>query len=171
QMIKATGVHPSTFIIDTNPGPESVVFEIYPNTYLLHCVWHIGRNLEKQLFKKLVAEVWEVQSIENKPSVGQHRWYKDEMMNVSINDKLFVREKLQENSNSTLNISNISLFSTVAESWNIIFIELSEQTAAKVIGQKQSIKETLLGLACKCVELVDYNNPRDSDTLMKMFKE
>ncbi|CAG8748354.1 10805_t:CDS:2 [Gigaspora margarita] len=46
--------------------------------------------------------------------------------------------------------SNIPLFSNVTKSWNTMFIEPPEQTAAKVIGQKQSIKGTLLGLACKC---------------------
>ncbi|CAG8595640.1 1689_t:CDS:2 [Cetraspora pellucida] len=103
--------------------------------------------LDSEIDRSLVAEVWEVQSIEHKS------------------------RKLQEYSNSTSNSLNIPSFSTVAESWNTMFIEPSEQTAAKVIGQKQLTKGTLLGLARKCVELVNYNDSNDSDSLMKMFKE
>ncbi|CAG8837358.1 26905_t:CDS:2, partial [Racocetra persica] len=54
QTIEATGVQPGAFIIDADPGLESVVPEIYLNTYLLHCVWHIERNLERQLLNHLV---------------------------------------------------------------------------------------------------------------------
>ncbi|CAG8808706.1 9788_t:CDS:2, partial [Racocetra fulgida] len=53
QTIKATGVQPGAFMIDADPGLESVVPEIYPDTYLLHCIWHIERNIEKQLAKLL----------------------------------------------------------------------------------------------------------------------
>ncbi|CAG8683605.1 15628_t:CDS:1 [Cetraspora pellucida] len=53
QTIEATGVQSSAFIIDADPGLESIVHEIYPDTYLFHYVWHIGRNLEKQLSKPL----------------------------------------------------------------------------------------------------------------------
>ncbi|CAG8761152.1 11963_t:CDS:1, partial [Cetraspora pellucida] len=52
-----------------------------------------------------------------------------------------------------------------------MFIEPSEQTAAKVISQKQLTKGTLLGRARKCVELVDYDDSNDSNSLIKMFKE
>ncbi|CAG8775924.1 4794_t:CDS:2, partial [Racocetra fulgida] len=38
---------------ETSENLESVVPEIYTNTYLLHYVWHIGHNLEKQLAKLL----------------------------------------------------------------------------------------------------------------------
>ncbi|CAG8599621.1 16277_t:CDS:2, partial [Racocetra fulgida] len=242
QTIDATGVHPGAFIIDADLDLESVVPKIYPNTFLLYCVWHIGRNIEKQLSKtlgdrysdflkafyqfhvdqmnetvmyngqkvdfndlfnltldtvesrpieleydfrqirfdklleevdhSLIAEVWEVWSIENTSSLFHislipKRWYKDEMMNISVIDKPFVKGKLQVHKDSTLDTSSIPLFSTVAESWNAISIETPKQIAAKVIGRKQSIKETLLGLACKCVELVDYDDSRDSNILMK----
>ncbi|CAG8620920.1 23074_t:CDS:2, partial [Racocetra persica] len=53
QTIEATRVQPGTLIIDADPGLESVVPKVYPNTYLLHCVWHIEHNLEKQLSKLL----------------------------------------------------------------------------------------------------------------------
>ncbi|CAG8701220.1 15555_t:CDS:2, partial [Dentiscutata erythropus] len=48
-----TRVQPGAFMIDADPGLESVVPEIYPDTYLLHCIWHIGHNIEKQLVKLL----------------------------------------------------------------------------------------------------------------------
>ncbi|CAG8843124.1 22190_t:CDS:2, partial [Gigaspora margarita] len=44
----------------------------------------------------------------------------------------------------------VLLNNTFAESWNSALTEPLVQTAAKAIGQKQSIKGTLLGLACKC---------------------
>ncbi|CAG8685809.1 7047_t:CDS:2, partial [Scutellospora calospora] len=53
QIIKATGVQPGAFIIDADLGLESVIPEVYPNTYLLYCIWHIRRNIEKQLAKSL----------------------------------------------------------------------------------------------------------------------
>ncbi|KAF0554705.1 protein far1-related sequence 5-like [Gigaspora margarita] len=151
------------------------------------CQIHIDELLEG-IDRSLIAKVWEVHSIENKLSVGQHIVLLkngfhlctcillidsgvNEIMDALVNNKLFVKGKSQENNDSTLDASNIPLFSNVAESWNTVFIELSEQTTAKVIGRKQSVKGTLLGLARKCVELVDYDNPRDSDNLMEMFKE
>ncbi|CAG8632137.1 7002_t:CDS:2, partial [Racocetra fulgida] len=53
QTIEATGVQLGAFIIDADLGLESVVPEIYPDIYLLHCIWHIGHNIEKQLAKLL----------------------------------------------------------------------------------------------------------------------
>ncbi|CAG8760848.1 32357_t:CDS:2 [Racocetra persica] len=38
QTIEATGVQPRAFMIDADPGLESIVPEIYSDTYLLHCV-------------------------------------------------------------------------------------------------------------------------------------
>ncbi|CAG8784944.1 10912_t:CDS:2, partial [Cetraspora pellucida] len=140
QTIDATGVHSGAFIIDADSGLESIVPEIYPNTYFVHyTVENVPIELEydfyqiqlNELFEginhSLVAEVWKVQSIEHKSSVGKHI--------------------------------------------NTMFIEPPEQTAAKVIGQKQLTKGTLLGLAYKCVKLVDYDDSNDFDSLMKMFKE
>ncbi|CAG8513266.1 15159_t:CDS:2, partial [Racocetra fulgida] len=48
---------------------------------------------------------------------------------------------------------------------------LQVQTAAKAIGRKQSIKRTLLGLAHKYVETVNYNDLNDYNHLIKIFKE
>ncbi|CAG8746733.1 1042_t:CDS:2, partial [Racocetra fulgida] len=311
QTIEATGVQPGAFMIDADPGLESVVPEIYPDTYLLHCIWYIGRNIEKQLAKLLgdnyadfikafypkaftsrvftagiistqqsesingiikwtvnertqlhilfnriesrvaekqfasrfaawcekttsymtssvpgqlfpeiynilqkyvmpkilqlhidqmnevvmhhskkvnfedlynltlevvdngpiefeydfrqihfdelleeidhflVAEVWEVQSIEHKSNIGQN--------------KKFIRKE-QFNTIFTF-------FSGCADSWNTMLIEAPVQAAAKAIGRKQSIKGTLLGLARKCVEVVNYDDLNDSKILMEIFKK
>ncbi|KAF0490233.1 protein far1-related sequence 5-like [Gigaspora margarita] len=87
--------------------------------------------------RSLIAEVWEVCSIENKSSVGQHVALLkngfhlctcillidsgvDEMMDALVNNELFVKGKSQENNDSILDASNILLFSNVAESWNTI---------------------------------------------------
>lgn len=53
QTLKATGVEPGAFMTDADPGLESIASEVYPEAYLLHCVWHIGRNIEKKLSKLL----------------------------------------------------------------------------------------------------------------------
>ncbi|CAG8696277.1 4346_t:CDS:2 [Cetraspora pellucida] len=133
QTIDATGVHPGVFIINADPGLESIVPEIYPNTYLVHCIWHIGCNIEKQLSKALEVKLFAAI---------------DKMMNTLVINEQFIREKSQEHSNSTSNLLNIPSFST-----------------------KQLTKETLLGLVHKCVELVDYDDSNDFDSLMKMFKK
>ncbi|CAG8838145.1 19134_t:CDS:2, partial [Gigaspora margarita] len=46
----------------------------------------------------------------------------------------------------------------VAKSRNSALTKPLVQIAAKASGRKQSIKRTLLGLAYKCVELVNYDN-------------
>ncbi|CAG8836890.1 30668_t:CDS:2 [Gigaspora margarita] len=351
QTIEAMGVQPGAFIIDADPGLESVVPEVYPDTYLLYCIWHIGRNIEKQLVKSLgdryadflkafysldshkttwaftdriftagittiqhsesinsvikrtvnertqlhmlfkriktrvaeehfvgqfaawrekmisyitpsipsqlfpnvysilqkyimpkilqlhvkqmnkavmyygkiveigdlnnltldtvnnksiefeynfcqiclnelldridqslITEVWEFKSIKNKLYVGQHisdnaffhislipkRWYKDEMIDLLVVSKLFVRGKSHKDKVSTLYVPS---FSDVAESWNSALTEPLVQTTAKAIGQKQSVKGTLLGLARKCVESVNYDDLNDSNHLIKIFKK
>ncbi|CAG8728452.1 14906_t:CDS:2, partial [Racocetra fulgida] len=103
----------------------------------------------------LVAEVWEVQSIEHKSNIGQNsekayfhisliprRWYKDEFMDAVVVDEPFLRRN-----------------------------SLKKNTATKAIGRKQSIKETLLGLARKCVEVVNYDDLNNSKILIETFKE
>ncbi|CAG8792712.1 10852_t:CDS:2, partial [Racocetra fulgida] len=101
-------------------------------------------ELLKEIDHSLVAEVWEVQSIEHKSNIGQN-----------------------------INSSTPSLpsFPDVADSWNIMLIEAPVQAAAKAIGRKQLIKGTLLGLARKCVEVVNYDDLNDSKILMETFKE
>ncbi|CAG8713267.1 13526_t:CDS:2, partial [Cetraspora pellucida] len=95
-------------------------------------------------------------------------WYKDEFIDAIVADEPFVRNKLLEKNSSTPSLLS---FMDVADSWNTMLIEPSAQTIVKVIGCKQSIKETLLGLACKCIKVVNYNDLNDSKILMKTFKK
>ncbi|CAG8766475.1 32007_t:CDS:2 [Gigaspora margarita] len=53
QTIEAIGVQSGAFMIDADPGLKRVVSKIYSNIYLLHCIWHIGYNIKKQLAKLL----------------------------------------------------------------------------------------------------------------------
>ncbi|CAG8702860.1 1104_t:CDS:2, partial [Ambispora leptoticha] len=129
----------------------------------------------------LVAEGWEVQSIEHKSNIGQNsekayfhislilrRWYKDEFMDVVVVDEPFLRRNSLEMNSLTPSLPS---FPDVADSWNIMLIEAPVQAAAKAIGHKQSIKGTLLGLARKYVEVVNYDDLNDSKILMETFKE
>ncbi|KAF0520328.1 hypothetical protein F8M41_016381 [Gigaspora margarita] len=70
-----------------------------------------------------------------------------------------------------VSILYVPSFLDVAEFWNSALTELPVQTVAKAIGRKQSIKGTLLGPACKCVESVNYDDLNDSNHLIKIFKE
>lgn len=160
----------------------------------------------------MIAEVWEVQSIEHMTCTGQHvvllengyhlctcillfdsgivcrhwfgvliqsekahfhisliprRWFKDDMMEATVSDEPFVKGKPEDEHS----VSQMPSFPEVAESWNMLCIESPMQTAAKAAGRKQATKGTLLGLARKCVELVNYDDPGDPNTLMQMFKE
>ncbi|CAG8791442.1 34732_t:CDS:2, partial [Racocetra persica] len=161
----------------------------------------------------LVAEVWNIQSIEHNSHVGQNvvllknrfhlytcillfdggvvcrhwfcvllqsekayfhislisrHWHKDKFIDTVVANEPFVRSKLLEKNSSTLSLSS---FPEIADSWNTMLIEPPVQTAAKVIGHKQSIKGTLLGLARKCVEVVNYDDLNDSKILIEIFKE
>ncbi|CAG8724962.1 18600_t:CDS:2, partial [Racocetra fulgida] len=129
----------------------------------------------------LVAEVWEVQSIEHKSNIGQNsekayfhisliprHWYKDEFMDAVVVDEPFLRRNSLEKNSSTPSLLS---FPDVVDSWNIMLIEASVQAAAKAIGRKQSIKGTLLGLACKCVEVVNYDDLNNSKILIETFKK
>ncbi|CAG8683594.1 15627_t:CDS:2 [Cetraspora pellucida] len=167
-------------------GPIEVEYDL--------CQIRFEKLLER-IDHSLIAEVWEVHSIENKLNIGQHivllkngfhlctcillfdseivcyhwfyvilqsekglfhislipnYWYKDDVDSL-VNNKPFVKAKLNKHDDSTSNTLSIPSFSAVEESWNTIFIEPPEQAAAKVI--------------------VDYDDPNDSDVLMKMFKK
>ncbi|CAG8653730.1 9002_t:CDS:2 [Cetraspora pellucida] len=258
QTIEATGVQPGAFIIDADLGLESVVPEIYSDTYLLHCVWHIGHNIEKQLAKLLetfkkywkqlmidfpksteyllrqldprkttwakaftgqvfTAEIMSTQQSESINSVikwtvnerTQLHLHTDQMneavmycnkrvsfenlynLTLEIVDNGLIEikydfyqiqfdELLEESEKAYFHIFLIprcwykdEFMNTIVadEPFNIMLIELPVQTAAKVIGYKQSIKGTLLGLARKCVEVVNYDDLNNSKILMKTFKE
>ena len=84
------------------------------------------------------------------------------MADALIENEPFVRGKPANDKHS----SNHSLtFLNVAESQNALQIECFVQMAAKLIGHKQLTKGTLLGFAQECVELVNYDNPDDSNKL------
>ncbi|CAG8724576.1 2771_t:CDS:2, partial [Racocetra persica] len=217
---------PRAFMIDADPGLKSVVFEIYPDTYLLHCVWHIGFNIEKQLAKLLGDRYADfIKAFYQEQFTGQFAaWHKKtaSYMTPSVPGQLFpniynilqkymmpkILQLHTDQMNETVmycskrvsfeNLYNLTLevvdngpiefeydfcqiwfdellegvdYFLVAEVWNVqsiehnshvgqnntMLIEPPVQTAAKVIGRKQSIKGILLGLARKCVEEAQCN--------------
>ncbi|CAG8787023.1 4493_t:CDS:2, partial [Racocetra persica] len=274
QTIEATGVQPRAFMIDTDPGLESVVSEIYPDTYLLHCVWYIGCNIEKQLAKLLgnrytdfikvfyharnvlcketFEEYWKQLMIDFLESteyllrqLDPHKttWAKAfteeqfagrfvtwrektvSYMIPSVPERLFpniynILQNFENPYNLILEVvDNRPIefeydfcqiwfdkllegvdYSLVAEVWDVqsikhnshwsslpslVLYEFMDTMVAdelfvrnkslekntKVIGHKQSIKGTLLELARKCVEVVNYDDLNDSKILMETFKE
>ncbi|CAG8702760.1 4445_t:CDS:2, partial [Scutellospora calospora] len=157
---------------------ENLIFETVENgpVELEYDFRQICLNeLLEKINHSLVIKVWEVRSIEHKSNVRQHiallkngyylctcillfdSRYKDEMIDLSVINEPFVREKSYEDEHLT---QYIPLFPDVAELWNTVFVEPSVQTAG-----------TLLGLTRKYVELVNYDDLNDSNLLMKMFKE
>ncbi|CAG8496741.1 26413_t:CDS:2 [Dentiscutata erythropus] len=94
-------------------------------------------------------------------------WYKNEFINAVAVDKLFLRRKLLEKNSSTLSLFS---FLDVANLWNTILNEASIQAVAKAIGCKQSIKQTLLGLVCKYIEVVNYDDLNNLKILIKIKK-
>ncbi|CAG8764291.1 2520_t:CDS:2, partial [Racocetra fulgida] len=142
-----TIVHPSTFIIDTDLDLEKFhVIQI--NETMMYNSQKVDFN---DLFY-LILDIVESGPIELEYDFCQIYFdrlleeYKDEMMNISVIDEPFVKEKLQVYKDTTLDASSILLFSTVAESWNAMSIETPKQIAEKVIGQSNLLKEHYLDL-------------------------
>ena len=50
---KATGVAPKVFVTDGDLTVNAAVTIQFPDTFHMHCIWHIGQNLPKQLKGKL----------------------------------------------------------------------------------------------------------------------
>jgi hypothetical protein len=50
---EATGISPRVFITDSDPAVGGAVVTQFPDTFHIHCIWHIGQNLPKQLKGKL----------------------------------------------------------------------------------------------------------------------
>jgi hypothetical protein len=50
---EATGISPRVFVTDSDPAVSSAVATLFPDTFHMHCIWHIGQNLPKQLKGKL----------------------------------------------------------------------------------------------------------------------
>ncbi|CAG8805175.1 11010_t:CDS:2, partial [Racocetra fulgida] len=101
-------------------------------------------ELLERIDYSLVAEVWEVQSIEHKSNIGQNSekayfhisliprcWYKDEFMDTVVVDEPFLRRNSLEKNGSTPSLPS---FPDVADSWNTMLIEAPVQAAAKAIG-------------------------------------
>ncbi|CAG8729355.1 913_t:CDS:2, partial [Racocetra persica] len=189
QTIKATGVQLGVFIIDANPGFESIVLEVYPNTYFLYCVWHIERNLEKQLSKLLgdryadflkafyhakmfytKKHLRDIGNIENRPIKIEYDLYQIcfEKLLEGIDHSLIA--EIWE-VHSIENKSSLFHISLISNHWYKDDIVDTLVAAAKVIDRKQSTKGSLLELARKYVELVDYDDPNNPDILIKMFKD
>lgn len=51
QIIKATGIHPTVIITDTDLAVDAAVKEVFTNTYPVHCAFYIIQNLHKNLRK------------------------------------------------------------------------------------------------------------------------
>ncbi|CAG8719522.1 8453_t:CDS:2 [Gigaspora margarita] len=142
-------VQPSAFIIDANLGLESIVPEVYSDTYLLYRIWHIGYNIEKLANSLVLARINDKLSEFAKYLLKQLHpckttWAKafmDKMIDLSVVSKPFVRRKLYKDKVSMLYVPS---FLDVAKSWNSVLTKPPVQTAAKAIGQRQSIKRTLL---------------------------
>ena len=45
----ATGISPKVFVMDEDPAVNGAVVTEFPNTYHIHCIWHISQNLPRQL--------------------------------------------------------------------------------------------------------------------------
>jgi hypothetical protein len=52
-VIEATNTPPKVFITDGDPAVNASVVIKFPNTFHVHCIWHISQNLPKQLKGKL----------------------------------------------------------------------------------------------------------------------
>ncbi|CAB5185060.1 unnamed protein product [Rhizophagus irregularis] len=50
---EATGISPKVFVTDSDPAVSGAVATLFPDTFHMHCIWHIGQNLPKQLKGKL----------------------------------------------------------------------------------------------------------------------
>ncbi|KAF0535611.1 protein far1-related sequence 11-like isoform x1 [Gigaspora margarita] len=71
------------------------------------------------------------------------RWYKDEMIDLSVVSEPFVRGKSHEDKVSTLYVPS---FSDVAESWNSALTEPPVQTAAKAMVESNLLRGLYLVL-------------------------
>jgi hypothetical protein len=52
-LLQALGIYPTVMITDANPAMDAAIAQIYPQTKHLHCIWHIGQNIPKNLKSKL----------------------------------------------------------------------------------------------------------------------
>jgi hypothetical protein len=50
---EATSISPRVFVTDSDPAVSGAVATQFPDTFHMHCIWHIGQNLPKQLKGKL----------------------------------------------------------------------------------------------------------------------
>lgn len=50
---EATGISPSVLVTDGDPAVNAAVMVQFPDTFHMHCIWHISQNLPKQLKGKL----------------------------------------------------------------------------------------------------------------------
>ncbi|GES96474.1 protein FAR1-related sequence 11-like isoform X1 [Rhizophagus clarus] len=53
QIIKATNIHPTVILTDSDPAVDVAIMKIFPTTYPIHCAFHITQNLHKNLQKLL----------------------------------------------------------------------------------------------------------------------
>ncbi|CAG8610312.1 12499_t:CDS:2 [Ambispora leptoticha] len=56
-LLKATdGLYPNSILTDADPAMTLAISTIWPSTQHLHCIWHIGQNLQKKLKSKLGSD-------------------------------------------------------------------------------------------------------------------
>ena len=55
-MKKATGISLRVLVTDGDPAVNAAVMVQFPDTFYMHCIWHISQNLPKQLKGKLGSE-------------------------------------------------------------------------------------------------------------------
>lgn len=53
---EATSLSPKVFVTDGDPAVNGAVAVQFPNTFHVHCIWHINQNLPKQLKGKLGSD-------------------------------------------------------------------------------------------------------------------
>jgi hypothetical protein len=52
-LLQVLGIYPTVMITDADPAIDAAIAQIYSQTKHLHCIWHIGQNIPKNLKSKL----------------------------------------------------------------------------------------------------------------------
>src|SRR6266540_7187959 len=110
---EATGVPPKVFVTDGDLAVNGAVMTEFPNTYHIHCIWHICQNLPKRLkgelgssFSDFMKDFFKIRNSLTEKQFNK-RW---EMLLQGENSTL---KRLIENSN----ISLCELFYALEESY------------------------------------------------------
>ena len=55
-ILQSLCIYLAVIITDADPAMDAAIAQIYPLTKHLHCIWHIGQNLPKNLKGKLCED-------------------------------------------------------------------------------------------------------------------